>query len=243
MTNHRPPIRPPGPPDHGRQSLQIYGFGQFRAEAHGAALALSPILRAVLARLVLAHGGLVETEVLYRDAWPDPVPVVGRPHRVAVHRRVVEIRRLLAPRDPAGARDVLLTERSVRTGYRLFLDLDQVDLYRFEDLVLRAAATRDLVASRLLTRALALWTASPLLDLPDRAFVRDHVSRLRRLRDDACRDLATAARALDRWPEAAAVFDHLLALHREDDHVRRLIEGLRAEPSPCRTNPIPEGTA
>jgi DNA-binding SARP family transcriptional activator len=221
-------VRPTGPeplPGSATPVLQVFGFGGFRAEIDGVELALPPITRTMLARLVLARGGLVDAEELYRDAWPDPAPTVRREQRAAVHKRVAEIRRLLGPR----GRSVLLTERAARTSYRLVLDSDQVDLHRFEDLIFRSAATRDTVAADLLAQALAAWTEAPLLGLPDKAFVHDGAARLAGLRDRACRELATVVRGLDRWRDAVAVFDQLRMSQPTDIRLRRLIEQLDRE--------------
>ncbi len=202
------------------------GFGRFRAEVDGVPLALPPITCTMLARLVLARGGLVDAEDLYRDAWPDPFPVVRRDQRVAVHKRIGELRRHLDP-DGRGERSVLLTERSARTGYRLLLDADQVDMYRFEDLVGRAGAARDAVAVDLLIQALGLWMERPLLGLPDKAFVRGAVARLLALRERACRELVAVGRALGRTREALVALDRLTASRPDDAELSDLVQELR----------------
>jgi DNA-binding SARP family transcriptional activator len=211
-----------------RTRLRFSGFGPFRADVNGVTALLPPITRTMLARLVLARGSLVDADDLYRDSWPDPAPTLRREQRVAVHKRIAELRRCLAPGQLTGRMNVLLTERSARTGYRLLLDGDQVDLHIFADLVFRAAAVRDAVAVDLVVQALAMWTERPLLGLPDKPFVRDHVCRLTKLRDRACRELATGCRALGRTWEAVAAFDRLQAEHPEDIGLRDLIEQLSA---------------
>ena len=219
----------------GRPRLRFSGFGMFRAEVDGVTAPLPPITRTMLARLVLARGSLVDADDLYRDSWPDPALTLRREQRVAVHKRIAELRRHLAAGQITDDTSVLLTERSARTGYRLLLDGDQVDLHIFADLVFRAAAARDAVAVDLLVRALAMWTELPLLGLPDKAFVRDHVSRLTKLRDRACRELATGCRALGRTRNALAVFDCLQAIHPDDTGLRELIEQLYDDPQPVTT--------
>jgi DNA-binding SARP family transcriptional activator len=206
--------------------LRFTGFGLFRVDVDGATALLPPITRTMLARLVLARSGLVNADDLYRDSWPDPASTLRREQRVAVHKRIAELRRCLAQGQIADHASVLLTERSARTGYRLLLDSDQVDLHIFADLVFRAAAVRDAVAMDLLVRALAMWTERPLLGLPDKAFVRDHVSRLTKLRDRACRELAAGCCALRRSRDARTTFDRLQARHPDDIDLRDLIEQL-----------------
>jgi hypothetical protein len=204
-----------------RARPRLSGFGLFRLDLDGTAVLLPPITRIMLARLVLARGALVYADDLYRDSWPDPVATVRREQRVAVHKRIAELRRCLCPE---GGTDLLLTERSARTGYRLLLDDDQVDLRVFTDLVFRSAAVRDAVAVDLLVQALAMWTERPLLGLPDRAFVWDQVAWLTKLRDRACRDLAAGCRALGREREARTAFDRLQARHPGDTGLRALID-------------------
>jgi DNA-binding SARP family transcriptional activator len=212
--------------------LRFSGFGPFRADVNGAAALLPPITRTMLARLVLARGGLVDADDLYRDSWPDPALTLRREQRVALHKRIAELRCCLAPGQITDHTSVLLTERSARTGYRLLLDGDQVDLHIFADRVFRATAVQDAVAVDLLVQALAMWTERPLLGLPDKAFVRDHVSRLTKLRDRACRELAAGCRALGQTRDALAAFDRLQARHPDDVGLRDLIEQLRDDPQP-----------
>ncbi|RZU49375.1 transcriptional activator [Krasilnikovia cinnamomea] len=212
-----------------RTRLRFTGFGVFRADIDGARVLLPPISRTMLARLVLARGGLVYADDLYRDCWSDPTAVVRREQRVAVHKRIGELRRCLAPGPDADGTALLVTERSARTGYRLLLDDDQVDLHVFADLVYRAAAVQDVVAVDLLMRSLAMWTEPPLLGLPDAGFVRDRVSWLTQLRDRACRELAVACRALGRGRDARAAFDRLQARHSDDAGLRQAIDRLRGD--------------
>jgi DNA-binding SARP family transcriptional activator len=213
-----------------RTRPRLSGFGLFRLDVDGSAVPLPPITRTLLAHLVLARGGLVYADDLYRDCWPGPPVTVRREQRVAVHKRIAELRRCLAP-------DLLLTERFARTGYRLLLDDDQVDLRVFADLVFRAAAVRDAVAVDLLVRALGMWTEPPLLGLPDQPFVSDHVAWLTKLRDRACRDLAAGCRALGRTREARAAFDRLQARHPGDAGLRGLIENLSDSLPPVAGRP------
>jgi len=204
--------------------IRFFGFGFFRAEVDGAEAPLPPITRTMLARLVLARGSLVDTDDLYRECWPSPAPTVKREQRVAVHKRIAELRQWLARGRVTDHANALLTERSARTAYRLLLDADQVDLHMFADLVFRAAAVQDAVAVDLLIKALQMWTERPLQGLPDRAFVWDHVTRLTQLRDRACLELAAGCRALGRTRDALVVFDRMHASHPDDSGLREMIE-------------------
>lgn len=199
--------------------LRFRGFGIFSAEVDGAPADLPPITRTILARLVLARGGLVYADDLYAEAWPDPAPVIRREQRVGVHKRIGELRRCLPP-------GLLVTERSARTGYRLLLDGGEVDLHVFTDLVFRAAAAQDEIGVDLLIVALAMWTETPLLGLPDKAFVADHRARLVRLRGRACRALVDGCAQLGRTREAVAALDRLQVCNPDDIGLRDLVDQL-----------------
>jgi DNA-binding SARP family transcriptional activator len=236
-------VGPASPLPTSTPPLRFAGFGRFRVEIDGRLVQLPPITCTVLARLLLARGGLVLADALYRDAWPGPELAVRREQRVAVHKRVSELRRYLEPACPGNSRSLLTTDRAARTGYRMLVDPDQVDLYRFEDLIARAGATQDLTTIDLLSQALSLWRERPLLDLPDRPFVRDAVSRLVTLRDRACRELAAACRALGRARQALAVFDQLLARQPDDAALHGLVEQLRRDISDRADDPAGRGGA
>ncbi|MFG1603184.1 BTAD domain-containing putative transcriptional regulator [Actinoplanes sp. NPDC049265] len=195
--------------------LRLRGFGMFIAEVDGTPADLPPITRTVLARLVLARGSLVYADDLHRDAWPEPATVIRREQRVGVHKRIGELRRVLPP-------GLLVTERSARTGYRLLLDGGEVDLYVFADLVFRAAVAHDEIGVDLLIAALAMWTEPPLLGLPDKPFVADHVAHLVRLRDRACRALVAGCRAQGRTRDAIAALDRLHTRNPDDIGLREL---------------------
>jgi hypothetical protein len=228
------------PRPHRTVELRFFGFGRFRTAVDGAIADLPPTASTILARLILARGGLVDTEDLYRDCWLEPERIVRRDQRVAVQKQIGMLRRMLSGHDIAdpngvGVRpwsehqEVLLTERSATTGYRLIVDGDHVDLHRFEYLVLRAGAVRDGVAVDLLVQALGLWRERPLQGLPDKEFVRAGIRRLLALRERACRELMTVSRAMGRRREALVALDELQAAQPEDSQLRELIEGLRRQ--------------
>ncbi|MDI1464104.1 bacterial transcriptional activator domain-containing protein [Catellatospora sp. KI3] len=209
-------------------AVRLHAFGRFRTEVDGAASPLPPLATTVLARLVLARGGLVHADTLYRDCWPDPVRIMRREHRVAVHKRIHMIRMCLA----AGGRapqEVLFTERAATTGYRLILDPNQVDIHRFEDLVWRAGAGWDNVAVDLLIQALGLWRERPLLGLHDQDFVRAGAQHLAALRERACRDLVSVSPALGRTRDALHALDRLQAAQPEDTALQQQVAAWRAE--------------
>jgi predicted ATPase/DNA-binding SARP family transcriptional activator len=116
----------------------------------------APKQRAVLAKLLLARGAVVPRDELVEAVWADEPPdSASGALQVYVH----------------GLRRVLGTERIQRqgSGYRLPLSRGELDLDRFDELLLRAE--RSLVAGDAagaaaeLETALALWRGPPLADL------------------------------------------------------------------------------
>jgi hypothetical protein len=211
-----------------RPGLQIYAFGRFRAEVDAEPVSLSPTAAVVLAGLVLARGDLVHADELYRLAWAEQPAEIARVQQMTVHRRILEIRRQCTPQpDALSSPGILVTQRSSRTGYRLLIEPDQVDIYRFEDLVLRGTATRDAVTTAFLTRALSLWTQPPLQGLPSTGVVGQALASLIGLRDRACRDLAVAAREQNRWPEAVTALTRLQRSVPSDLGLQQLIHQLQ----------------
>jgi DNA-binding SARP family transcriptional activator len=228
-------VRPTGPrtpyegadPLVSHRGLRIFAIGPFRAELDGVPLPLPPLARTILARLVLARGGLVGTDELYHDAWPAPAPTVSRAALAAVRHQVDRIRDHLAAGNPAAGPNPLLTDRLPRNGYRLVLDPSQVDVYRLEDLVHRAEASRDAVAADLLEQALAMWSDDPLQDLPERTFIQGWTSDLLDLRERALGELAAVSRELDRWEDVRMVFARLLASRPTDTRLHAAIRGIQ----------------
>jgi hypothetical protein len=194
------------------------------SEVDLATVPLPPITRTMLARLPPGAGWSTPTTT---GTPPEPAELCGASSGSPSTSASPSSAAVSASARVSDHTCVLLTERSARTGYRLLLDADQVDLHIFEDLIFRAAATQDAVAVDLLVQALTMWTERPLLGLPDKAFVRDNLSRLTRLRDRACRELASACRALRRTRDALTVFDHLQATHPDDVALRDLVDRLR----------------
>ncbi|WP_433221603.1 FxSxx-COOH system tetratricopeptide repeat protein [Dactylosporangium sp. CS-047395] len=140
-------------------------FGRLRVHVGGNAVRLPPLTAVVLIRLLLARGSLVTVDDLVRDVWRTGARRVERADRVAVQKRIAELRAVL------GAR-ALQTEAGRPTAYRLVVEADQVDLYRFEELL--AAGDR--------TAARSLWRDEPLLDVREHAFADPARARLAALR-------------------------------------------------------------
>ncbi|MFG2332529.1 ATP-binding protein [Streptomyces sp. NPDC048604] len=183
-------------------------------------------LRALVAALAAAGGRVVDVAGLVADVWgEDDTPAAER--TPAVQALVGRARRLLG-------RDAVL---SVPGGYRLAVERDDVDLYRFERLAEEGAAALRAGepgrAATLLDEALGLWRGPALADLPDRGGDPRAV-RAERRHVEARRDRLAADVALGRAAQALAPLAALTAEHPLDEplHVLRL-RALRAAGRPA----------
>ncbi|QSB12863.1 winged helix-turn-helix domain-containing protein [Natronosporangium hydrolyticum] len=128
--------------------------------------------RALLAGLALNVGSLTTVERLVAVIWGDAPP---RSAESVLRVYVSALRRLL------GA-DLIKT---VPGGYQLLADPEQVDVWRFEQLLGQArqcAPDQPAAASALLADALALWRGEPVADLDSDELRRGDAARLTELR-------------------------------------------------------------
>lgn len=140
--------------------LEFRLFGRVGVTVDGVPSALAPLAAAVLARLLLARGALVPVDALFVDVWGDPRRRPARGDRVAVQKRIAELRGVLGS-------VVLLTDRGTPTAYRLVVDPGTVDAFRFEAAVAAGDAAR----------ARAMWSDTPLLGIGHLPFAADVVRR------------------------------------------------------------------
>ena len=168
--------------------------------------------RLVLSALLVNAGTLMPTGSLIDRVWGEDPPPQARD---ALYPHLARIRRLL--RDAVGDAAAVRRERD---GYRLELDPETVDLFRFRRLVRDARAADDGDRDRRATtlrQALALWRGVPLdgLEGPWVDRVRAVLGRERidaaLLWSQAERDLAHPATALPLLEELAD--EHLLYIH------------------------------
>jgi len=163
-------------------------LGPTEVESGGSRVELGgPVLRRLVAALILADGQLVSYERLAEAVWGAEGPKRGA---AALHVSVSRLRRAL------GDRDRVALERE-GPGYRLLLPAESTDVTRFcrdvdhgRQLLARGRAD---AAVQTLTDALALWRGEPYADLPASHTVDGARARLVELREMAI-DERSAAR-------------------------------------------------
>lgn len=187
-------------------------LGPVRAHVGGSPVDLPGArVRLLLARLALARGRAVPSDVLIDDLWgADPLADASNALQALVSRL----------RKAVGGEAVEFASG----GYRLGADLD---VPRFEELAARGrrqlAGDRPAVALADLDAALRLWTGAALGDLPDVAFVRAAAARLEELRLGAAEDRFDAMLRLGRHGEALADLETWARAHP----LRERLAGLR----------------
>ncbi|WP_067710072.1 BTAD domain-containing putative transcriptional regulator [Nocardia yamanashiensis] len=215
-------------------SLRIGVLGPlWAATGHGPIALKGPRHHAVLARLLIAHGGVVPVSRLIDDLWDDP----PRNPVGTLHTFIADLRRALEPdRPPRRPARILVT---AAPGYALRLQAGQLDADRFEELV-RAARSRfderdagapgtlpagsgvveiGTAASGIepaladLDAALALWHGPAYAEFADEPWAQAEITRLDELHSAAIELRARALLAADRPAEAAAALETHLRDH------------------------------
>ncbi len=139
-------------------------------------------LRALVVELAQSAGKVQTQRDLIDALWPDDPPAGGAN---ALQALVSRLRRAL----PGNIVE------SNGSGYRLTIAPDNVDAYRFEQLVAagkQSLADEPRLAADALRRALALWRGPALTDAADGGIARPAVARLEDLRVAALEDLVDA---------------------------------------------------
>jgi DNA-binding SARP family transcriptional activator len=176
--------------------------------------------RALLGLLALQPGQLVTRDQIIDVLWGERPP---RTCLSLVHGYAGQVRALLEPGRVGGSASRTLVW--ARSGYRLLLEPDQVDLTSFDDLAGAAdRARRDgdrELAYRLYGQALACWRGPVLADAPDR--LRQHPTAMAATRNRVTAALAYADLALDLGRHDQAVTQLRPLLDTEPLH-----EGLHA---------------
>ncbi|WP_214107124.1 AfsR/SARP family transcriptional regulator [Acrocarpospora catenulata] len=198
-------------------------LGQLRAEVDGRPVDMGPPLqRAVITRLICAGEHVVSTDRFIDDLWQGQPParaLSALQVYVSNLRRVLEPER--APRTPA---TVLV---SAPPGYRLQLDADAVDAWRFPKLVEAAVALlgegEPAKAQQVLDEALALWKGPAFAEFADEDWAAPEASRLEEMRIMAVEYRAEAGLALGRHAELVPELERHIAAHPLRENAVRLL--------------------
>ncbi|GHF22800.1 hypothetical protein GCM10017786_66070 [Amycolatopsis deserti] len=177
---------------------------------HGPLDLRGPRHRAVLARLLIARGRVVPVDRLVDDLWADPPDgAVG-----AIQTFVAALRRVLEPDRPPRAPARLL----VTTGPGYALRAEEVDAWRFEEAVTKAADLAPAEALSLVDEALGLWRGPAYAEFADQGWARAEIARLDELRLLALERRAEALLDLGRAAEAVPDLEAHTGAHplRED---------------------------
>jgi YVTN family beta-propeller protein len=190
-----------GPDD----TLEFRILGPFEAFLRGEPLEVGAgKQRALLALLLLSSGEVVSTDRLIDALWEEDPPASALN---SVHIYVSQLRKALGN----GHLETL------GHGYRLALDLEQLDLGRFERLLdegraLLSEGQAERAAS-VLRAALALWRGPPLPDFASEPFAYSEIARLEELRLAAIEERIQADLALGRHAELVSELQDLVRQH------------------------------
>jgi DNA-binding SARP family transcriptional activator len=203
-------------------------LGQCSVLVDGRMIKLTPLTSAVLIRLAVAEGKAVPVDEILHDVWPK-IGQIHRRDRVSVQKRILELRKLLDPENPGEKSQVLPLERGRVSAYRLVLKRDEVDLFRFIDLVGRGQQAAPADAIDLLTQALELWRDRPLSEVADRAFAAPVIQRLTDLHEAARRELMRAYTEIGLLENALRIGEALTAAIPNDRELADSLNALRRQ--------------
>ncbi len=159
-----------------------------------------PKQRTFLAVLIAEAGRTVSVDTLVEEVWGEEATAGSRS---TLQTHISNLRAQLGGR--------LVTEGG---GYRLEVARDEVDAFRFEDMVAQARSlleTQPAEAAELLGEALALWRGHPYADVPGSARLEAEARRLEQLRLGAVEDRVEAEIALGRHAELLPELEVLTA--------------------------------
>ncbi|MEU7896984.1 BTAD domain-containing putative transcriptional regulator [Nonomuraea sp. NPDC049152] len=173
-------------------------------------------LRALLALLVVDAGRIVPTERLIEGLYGEQA-VTGETN--ALQSQISRLRRNL---------DTPIEFHPA--GYRLAVDVEEVDAHRFERLLREGRATEPAAQrSALLAEALRLWRGPALSDVRDAPFAPAQAARLEELRVDVTEDRVEADLELGRHRELVAELQELVEAHPVRERLRgQLIRAMYA---------------
>jgi DNA-binding SARP family transcriptional activator len=159
-----------------------------------------PRHRAFLGALLLRAGRVVPTEQLVDELYGEEPP---RTATASLQNSVVALRKVLGP-------DLLVTRAP---GYLLQVARDQVDAYRFEQLLADARRASGSERRALLARALDLWRGPALAEFVFEAWAQSETRRLEELRLVALEERIATDVELGHAADVVAELEALTAEH------------------------------
>jgi DNA-binding SARP family transcriptional activator len=164
--------------------------------------------RALLAALLLEARRVVPTDRLVSDLWGEQPPKTAA---TSLHNLVSQLRKQLGP-------ETLVTQAP---GYVLQARPDQIDAYRFEQLLKSARGAGPEERRALLQHALALWRGPPLAEFAFDDFAQAEIRRLEELRLVALESRIDADLDLGRHGDVVGELEALVAQHPLRETFRR----------------------
>ncbi|MFI5519953.1 BTAD domain-containing putative transcriptional regulator [Streptomyces platensis] len=163
-----------------------------------------PRQRTLLALLALHSGMVVSTDRILAEVWGQDSP--SHPANT-IQAQISRLRALL------GSKRIV----TASGGYRLDVDREDVDVYRFEALVAAGRTAQrsgePTAATAALSEALALWRGPALADVLDMGFARSEAGRLDELRLIALESRIEADLAVGRHAEVIPELSALTEAH------------------------------
>ena len=191
---------------------------------------------AVLIRLTRDVGKTVRSVDLISEVLAavshDPARRTERNDELHLYKCVSMIRTALDPERRGRLSTLLTTDSGQNPGYRLNLDPDAVDVWRFERLVHDSLALGPLHAVPRLREALALWGQRPLVDVEHLQWARPWIERLIALRDEAWLRQIRHYRDTGMYDKALATARDFAAEHSTDPAAGALVRELIAAAGP-----------
>ncbi len=184
--------------------VRISVLGPVRAWVAGRPVDLAgPKQRAVLIRLVLAHGEVVSVDRLIEDLWAGEPPPKAL---AALQAYISHLRRVLEPgRERRAAARVIV---SAAPGYCLRLPDDAVDVWSLEAAIAAAEQCGDpQERARMLDDVVAAWSGEPYAEVRDALWAAPEVARLAELRLSVTEAHAAAQSALGQHAVVARVLE------------------------------------
>jgi predicted ATPase/DNA-binding SARP family transcriptional activator len=194
-----------------KTSLRLEMLGPIQVHRGPSRISLGPTKqRAVFVALALHDGSVVSMESLLDAVWGNSQPASARQ---LVHTYIARLRQLFEPEMPPRERVHVIG--STPSGYRLLVDSDLIDVFRFKRLYQRARqyiSVSELVrAFDLLGEGLLLWRDPSLAELSALLHTADLVEGLRQTWCGAALDYVAVGLELGRAPAVLPVAHQLAA--------------------------------